>query len=138
MGGDSVLVPPWAVLVAEDEESIRESLVELFEECAVTGAADLDAALRALRTRRFDLIVTDIRLGGRRDAGLQIIASSALLSPDAAVLAMTAYPDAAIRAATLRLGASCFLEKPVGLERVAAFAARYGVRCPLTAPGLAM
>jgi DNA-binding NtrC family response regulator len=138
MGDDRGLVPPQAVLVAEDEESIRESLVELFEGCAVTGAADLDAALRALRTRPFDLVVTDIRLGGRRDAGLQIIASSALLSPDAAVLAMTAYPDAATRAATLRLGASCFLAKPVGLERVAEFAARHGVRCPLTTPVLAM
>lgn len=136
MGGDGGLVWRPAVLVAEDEKSIRESLVELFEGCAVTEAADLDAALRALRTRSFDFVVTDIRLGARRDAGLQIIASSALLSPDAAVLAMTAYPDAATRAATMRLGAACFLEKPVGLERVAEIAARFGICCSLTTSGL--
>jgi CheY-like chemotaxis protein len=40
----------------------------------------------------YDLIVTDIRLGGKRDGGLQVMAASGLLSPDATVIVLTAYP----------------------------------------------
>lgn len=54
-----------SVLVVEDESSIRDILVELFEVegNTVTSAELLPEALERLRTQRFDLIVTDLRLG---------------------------------------------------------------------------
>lgn len=118
------------VLVVEDESSIRDTLVEFFEVDGnqVTAAAQLTEAIDLLRRRRFDLIVTDLRLGPKREGGLQVIALAGMLSPDALVLVLTAFPDDASRQASHRLGALHFLEKPVDLGTLAAHASRIGVR----------
>jgi CheY-like chemotaxis protein len=117
------------VLIVEDEQSIRDVLVELFdvEGNAVTSAEFLPEALERLRTQRFDLVVTDLRLGGKRDGGLQVMALAGMLSPDAMVLVLTAYPDDSNRQASFRLGALHFLEKPVDLATIAQHAANAGV-----------
>ena len=119
-----------SVLVVEDEQSIRDVLVELFDVDgnAVVGAEMLPDALDRLRAQRFDLIVTDLRLGGKRDGGLQVMALAGMLSPDATVLVLTAYPDDSNRQASMRLGALHFLEKPVDLATIAQYAATAGVR----------
>jgi len=118
-----------SVLIVEDEQSIRDVLVELFdvEGSVVESAATLDAARAVLARRAFDLILTDIRLGGRRDGGLQVMAAAGVLSPEACVIALTAYPDDDNRHASVRLGATHFLEKPVSLETIAALALDAGV-----------
>ncbi len=117
------------ILIIEDEQSIRDSLADLFDVAAtqVTAVASLDEARTALAVRPYDLIISDIRLGGKRDGGLQVMAASGLLSPEATVIALTAYPDEEVRLATLRLGATYFLEKPADLEVIASIAARHGI-----------
>ncbi len=126
-----------SVLVVEDEQSIRDVLVELFEVegNTVSSAELLPEALERLRTQRFDLVVTDLRLGGKRDGGLQVMALTGMLSPDAMVLVLTAYPDDSNRQASFRLGALHFLEKPVDLATIAQHAASVGVRCAFAPPG---
>lgn len=118
-----------AVLIVEDEQCIRDVLVELFETegVRVSSAGTLDEAKLLLGRHLFDLIVTDIRLGGRRDGGLQVMAAAGFLSPEATVIALTAYPDDDTRNASVRLGATHFLEKPIALERIAELAAQAGV-----------
>jgi two-component system response regulator PilR (NtrC family) len=125
---------PPSVLIVEDEQCIRDVLVELFdvEGTHTDSAASLEDAKSVLARRSFDLIVTDIRLGGRRDGGLQVMAAAGVLSPDASVIALTAYPDDDNRHASLRLGATHFLEKPVSLERIAELAATAGVPTAMT------
>jgi len=117
------------VLIVEDEQDIRDILAELFDVHGTdtTTAATLDQAKAALTTRRFDLILTDLRLGGDRDGGLQVMAAGGLLSPDATVVVLTAFPDDDNRHASARLGATHFLEKPVSLQLIAMLAARAGV-----------
>ena len=121
------------ILIIEDEQSIRDTLAELFEVSgtAVTAVASLDEARAALAQRPFDFIISDIRLGGKRDGGLQVMAAAGILSPNATVVALTAYPDSETRLATLRLGATYFLEKPVDLETIAGIAAKHGVSSTL-------
>ena len=123
-----------SVLIVEDEQSIRDVLVELFDVAGarVASAASLADAKAVLARQSFDLIVTDIRLGGRRDGGLQVMAAAGVLSPDASVIALTAYPDDDNRHASLRLGATHFLEKPVSLETLAELAACVGVPTAMT------
>ncbi|MEO8336413.1 MAG: response regulator [bacterium] len=123
-----------SVLIVEDEQSIRDVLMELFEVdgTRVQSAATLAEAQSMLAASSFDLIVTDIRLGGRRDGGLQVMAAAGVLSPDASVVALTAYPDDDNREASLRLGATHFLEKPIALEKIAEVAASAGVPTAIT------
>jgi len=121
--------PAHAVLVVEDEHCIRDVLVELFEvgTNAVDGAATLEEANDCLRTTIYDLIVTDLRLGGKRDGGLHVMAGAGLLSPEATIIVLTAYPDADNQHASLRLGATHFLQKPADLSTIAELAAAHGV-----------
>lgn len=131
--GRSPLTKTASVLIVEDEQSIRDILAELFEvagtETTVVGL--LPEAKEALASATFDLIVTDLRLGGKRDGGLQVMAAAGLLSPDATVIVLTAYPDEDSRHASMRLGATHFLEKPVDLATIASLAARHGVATAL-------
>ncbi len=124
------------VLIVEDEDGIRDTLADLFDipSNKVSVAATLDDAMTALRGQAFDLVVTDIRLGGKRDGGLQVMAASGLLSPDATLIVLTAFPDDDNRFASLRLGATHFLEKPVDLRTIAALAATGGVATALGDP----
>ena len=117
------------VLIVEDELCIRDVLVELFDVDGVTvhAAPTLADAQRILAAHPFELIITDIRLGGHRDGGLRVMAAAGVLSPDATVVALTAYPDDETRGASQRLGATHFLEKPVTLDRIAELAAAAGV-----------
>lgn len=123
-----------SVLVVEDEQSIRDILVELFDVpgVVVESAGTLEGAQAVLANRAFDLIVTDIRLCGRRDGGLQVMAAAGFLSPEATVIALTAFPDDDYRCASHRLGATHFLEKPVSLETLADLASRAGVPTAMT------
>ena len=118
-----------SVLIVEDEQSIRDSLLELFEVDGVVARAveSLEEARIALSRNDFDFIITDIRLGGDRDGGLQVMALSGFLAPDTPVVVLTAYPDAENRHASSRLGATYFMEKPASLDRIAALAYQHGV-----------
>jgi DNA-binding NtrC family response regulator len=117
------------VLVVEDEQSIRDVLVELFEVEGneLVAAETLPQALEVLKTQSFDFIVTDLRLGGKRDGGLQVMAMAGMVSHEATVLVLTAYPDDANRQASNRLGALHFLEKPADLHTIATLANQAGV-----------
>jgi DNA-binding NtrC family response regulator len=117
------------VLIVEDEQSIRDILVELFEVEGnrVVSVETLAEAISALRAQPFDLVVTDLRLGGKRDGGLQVMAMAGMVSYSATVIALTAYPDDANRQAANRLGALHFLEKPVDLHTIASLASDAGV-----------
>lgn len=122
------------ILIVEDEQCIRDVLVELFDVTgsSVLSAESVDRAKALLARYTFDLIVTDIRLGGRRDGGLQVMAAAGVLSPEAVVIVLTAYPDEDNRLAAIRLGATHFLEKPISLEAIAEVAGLAAVPTALT------
>lgn len=123
------------VLIVEDEISIRESLVDLFasDDVAVVAAATLAEAKAALfATQSLDLIVTDLRLGGHRDGGLQVLAAAGLVHQETPAIVLTAYPDDDNRHASDRLNATYFLEKPVDLSVIAKLANDHGVSTALT------
>ena len=60
------------------------------------------------------------------------MAAAGMLSPEATIIALTAFPDEDNRLASIRLGATHFLEKPVALERIAELAALAGVPTAMT------
>ncbi len=78
-----------AVLVADDEAGMRETLADILVASGygVTEAADGNAALDAIRTNQFDVVLMDIRMPGRD--GVSVLREVG--KPPPRVILMTAY-----------------------------------------------
>lgn len=118
-----------SLLIVDDDQSIRDALVELFDtdDNEVTAAGTLAGALQVLARHPFDLIITDLQLGARSGGGLQVMAAASMLAPGAPIVVLTAFPDSSTLQASERLGATYFLEKPPDLAAIAGLAARHGI-----------
>ena len=102
-----------SVLVAEDQDSARESLVELLrgEGYEVHEAADRNAAISLVGQLDLDLVLTDLMMPGAD--GLAVMKHVRDISPQTLVMIMSAHAtvDTAIEA--IRLGAQDYLLKPL-------------------------
>jgi DNA-binding NtrC family response regulator len=109
------------VLVVDDEPLIRWSLAEMLSEqgYAVFEASDGKGALAILRNppNPVEVIMLDYRLPDL--SGLQLLAAIRGVSPHSRVVMMTAYGTPDIAADALRLGAVCFVNKPIEMGDVA-------------------
>jgi len=102
-----------AILIADDEPGVRESLAEVLRDAGhdVTTAVDGSAALRALEERDFAVVVTDIRMPGAD--GLAVLRRACEQSPQTVVLVMTAHASLETAVEALRAGAADYVLKPV-------------------------
>jgi PAS domain S-box-containing protein len=108
------------VLVVEDEEAVREVVVEVLTElgCTVLEAVDGPAGLQALQTdRRIDLLVTDVGLPGLN--GRQLADAGRALRPALRVLFMTGYAATATAGGFLEPGME-MVTKPFEIEALSA------------------
>lgn len=112
------------VLIVEDKASHARMLAEAIEGAGfrVTTAADRDAALRLLRSRGFEIVLTDLKLPD--GSGIDVV-QAAVEEPGRPVIVMTAYGtvDDAVRA--MKLGAVDFIQKPVDLDHLLALIERW-------------
>jgi two-component system, NtrC family, response regulator HydG len=104
------------ILVVDDDRTFRLSTAALLraEGHEVDVAGDGSSAAVALRARKFDLVVLDLRMP--RTDGLQLVEALRVWGEHIPVLMISGYGtvDAAVRA--LQLGADDFLVKPVEPE----------------------
>jgi len=106
------------ILVAEDEPAIRESLAEVLREDGhwVACAPDGTAAIAALDTQEFDLVLSDLRMPGAD--GLAVLKHARDVAPQTLVLLMTAFATLDTAVEALRRGAHDYLPKPLIFEDV--------------------
>lgn len=101
-----------SILIVDDDVAVATVLAALCRQRGylATIAADGMAALAAAETRPFDIAVVDLRMPGL--SGLEVLERLKRLSPETAVVMLTAHGtiDDAVRA--MRLGAAEFLQKP--------------------------
>ena len=107
------------ILIIEDDDNMLESLVEVFERegySSIGVERGIDAK-NILKTEYFDLIVTDLKLGGDID-GIDIIREVKKMSPTTEILLITAHAsiDTAIEA--IKEGAYDYITKPFRLEKM--------------------
>src|SRR6266581_9719900 len=104
---------PEAILVADDEPGVRESLAEVLRDAgyAVQTAADGAAALAALERDDFGVVITDLRMPGAD--GLAVLRRAREISPQTLVVVMTAHGSVETAVEALRAGATDYLLKPV-------------------------
>ena len=81
-------------------------------------AADSDAALEAIRTRRPSLVLLDIWLQGSRLDGLGILAEIKRHHPNVPVVMMSGHGTIETAVAAIKQGAYEFIEKPFQADRL--------------------
>ncbi len=89
-GGDPVLSGK-RVLIADDEQNIRQTIAEVLQKqgCLCTSCKDGFEAVNMLNQEKFDLIVSDIKMPYRN--GYEIFAAARRISDDLPVILMTGF-----------------------------------------------
>jgi CheY-like chemotaxis protein len=107
-----------SILVVEDEEIMRDSLVDWFsgEGHSVDAAGDGEEALVRFKVEDYDALIIDLKLPGRD--GLQVLVDVKKRNPGARVVIVTAYPSYETAVEAMRRGAVDYLPKPFDLERL--------------------
>jgi two-component system response regulator PilR (NtrC family) len=107
-----------AILIAEDEAAVRESLAEVLrdEGYEVTAVADGAAAMQALDAQEFDVAISDLRMPGAD--GLTVLSRAREVAPQTLVLLMTAHATVETAVEALQRGAQDYLLKPLIFEDV--------------------
>ena len=106
-------------LIADDERGIRFVLSDLLSdtyECTTVGSAE--AALAELRTHSFDLVISDIMMGGM--SGLEMIPHVLALAPGTVVIVVSGAQTVESAIDALRVGAFDYVMKPFDLHHVEA------------------
>ncbi|MDG2334603.1 MAG: sigma-54 dependent transcriptional regulator [Myxococcota bacterium] len=115
---------PLAVLVADDEESIRFVLREALEAEGhrVNEVADGESALDALSSDQFDIAFLDIRMPGH--SGLEILDQLRATGSNTAVVIITAQNTMDNAVEAMKRGALDYLVKPFSLAQISALIER--------------
>ena len=107
------------VLIIDDEEQIRNLLIDVLGssyDCSDAGSAE--EALTALSQNTFDLVISDIDMGGM--SGLELVPRVHSLSPDTVVVMVSGNQDIEFAIKALRVGAFDYITKPIDLRHVEA------------------
>ncbi|HEX2269557.1 MAG TPA: EAL domain-containing protein [Pyrinomonadaceae bacterium] len=107
------------VLIIDDEWQIRSLLVDLLGSayrCSEAGSAE--EALQALSKETFDLVISDIDMGGM--SGLELVPRVHSLAPDTVVVMISGNQDIEFAIKALRAGAFDYITKPIDIRHVEA------------------
>ncbi|BBA69994.1 sigma-54-dependent transcriptional regulator [Geobacter sulfurreducens] len=106
------------VLVVDDELSMREFLAILLdrEGYTVDQAASAEEALTCLERKTYDLVISDVKMPGLD--GITLLGRIKEMTPDTAVLLMTAFSTAEQAVEAMKLGAYDYIAKPFKVEEV--------------------
>ena len=107
------------ILIIDDEEQIRSLLIDLLGDtyqCSDAGSAE--EALAALSQDTFDLVISDIDMGGM--SGLELVPRVHSLAPDTVVVMISGNHDIEFAIKALRVGAFDYISKPIDLRHVEA------------------
>jgi len=106
------------VLVVDDEPDIRELLELTLVKMGlgVVAVGSIAEAKDRLKVERYDLCLTDMRLGDGE--GLELVRHIGAAASDLPVAVITAYGSAENAVAALKAGAFDYVSKPVGLEQL--------------------
>lgn len=107
-----------AVLIVDDEPLIRETLAEYLtqEGFAVTTSGTGEEALALAAAQRFDLAFCDVQLPGMD--GMELLDRLLKISPQVAVVLITAYATVENAVEAFQRGAQDYLMKPILLDEV--------------------
>ena len=108
-----------SLLIIDDEWQIRSLLVDLLGTVyRCSEAASAEEALTALSHETFDLVISDIDMGGM--SGLELVPRVHSLAPDTVVVMISGNQDIEFAIKALRVGAFDYITKPIDIRHVEA------------------
>jgi putative PEP-CTERM system response regulator len=107
-----------SILVIDDKESMRQMLAKTLESegYEVDVARDGEVGLDKAKEKRFDLVLTDLKLPNMD--GLNVLSSFKDLDPEISVIVMTAYGTIETAVQAIKQGAFDFLTKPFDVDHL--------------------
>ena len=107
-----------SILVIDDKESMRQMLAKTLESegYEVDVARDGEVGLDKAKEKRFDLVLTDLKLPNMD--GLRVLSSFKELDPEISVIVMTAYGTIETAVQAIKQGAFDFLTKPFDVDHL--------------------
>jgi len=107
-----------SILVADDEEEIRNSLsIVLREEgFRCMAVADGEEAIKALKEHSFDILVTDLKMP--KADGIEVLEQVMQRSAETLTIIITAHATVETAIQALRKGASDYILKPLDFDEV--------------------
>lgn len=108
------------ILIVDDEEDmswgIARNLERTCEEVEVGHVQSAEQALQMLKRKRFDLVVSDLRMPGRD--GLDLLMEVRRKFPQTKLILMTAYGSREVAEAADKRGSFFYLEKPFDMSHL--------------------
>ncbi len=106
-----------AILIIDDDEQVRNLLREILSDgndCALAGSAE--DALALLGTESFNLVISDINMGGI--SGLELIPRVLEQTPDTVVVMISGQQTIDYAIESMRAGAFDYITKPLGIRQI--------------------
>ncbi len=106
------------ILLVEDKAELRAMLRKALERAgyAVEEAADGNAAIDKVRSRRYLAVLTDLKLPGH--SGIDVLREARRAEPTLPVILVTAYGSVEEAVTAMKEGAFDFIQKPVDLDHL--------------------
>ncbi len=106
------------ILVADDHDSLRRGLVRALSDAGhdVDDAGNGNAALERLHESSYDVVLSDIRMGGAD--GLDVLRTTRAMHPATAVILMTAFGSIQMAVEAMKIGAFDYVTKPFEIEEM--------------------
>jgi diguanylate cyclase (GGDEF)-like protein len=128
MGTDATDKP--RILVIDDDKQVRRVLLDIF--CEVydcSEASSAEEALSVLAQESFNLVLSDINMGGM--SGLELVPQVHSLSPDSVVLMISGQSNIETAIEAMHAGAFDYIMKPFDVRHVEAAVERALKQCLL-------
>lgn len=105
-----------SILIVDDEEIIRDFLSEVLEDYDIELACDGDEAIAKLKDRKYDLVITDLRMP--KVPGEEVVKASKELNPKGKVIVISGYSSLYTVSQSVNNGACAFLSKPFSIKEL--------------------
>jgi DNA-binding NtrC family response regulator len=105
-------------LIADDHDSLRRGLAQAVSEAGhdVEEAPNGNAAIERLHEGFFDVVVSDLKMGG--STGLEVLKTAKTLHPTSAIILMTAFGSVSTAVEAMKSGAFDYVQKPFEIEEM--------------------
>jgi Nif-specific regulatory protein len=106
------------ILVADDHDALRRGLALALSTAGheVEEAGNGNAAIERLHEGYFDVVVSDLKMGG--SDGLDVLRSAKALHPGGSVILMTAFGSVSTAVEAMKRGAFDYVQKPFEIEEM--------------------